>query len=81
MFCFAHSLPLLGTCKNFLCLCSLWWTLTLVLPGLPEFRKKNADKKAAVSKEKGSEMKKKRKLEDESSDKGEGEEVEGGDDQ
>ncbi|XP_061374073.1 DNA polymerase II subunit B4 [Gastrolobium bilobum] len=39
---------------------------------LEEFRKKNAGKKAAVSKGKGNETKKKRKLEDESSDKGEG---------
>lgn len=50
-----------------------WWTLTLYLFVLSEFRKKNAGKKAAVSKEKGDEKNKKRKLETEPSDKGDGE--------
>jgi hypothetical protein len=56
---------------------SLWRTLTIFLFALSEFRKKNAGKKAAVSKgkgdEKGNEKKKKRKLEEgEPSDKSNG---------
>lgn len=50
-----------------LCICSL----ILFLRCLAEFRKKNVEKKAAVSKGKGDEQRKKRKLEVESSDKGE----------
>ena len=61
---------------HLLCLCGLWQTLTLLLFGLSEFRKKNAGKKAAVPKGKGDERKKKRKAEAEPeaepSDKGDG---------
>lgn len=77
--CYCFDLSNIGTWQtvcfgriHFLCLLSFYFTLTLFLHCLTEFRKKNAGKKAAVSKGKEDQPKKKRKLEGESSAKGNG---------